>query len=234
VIVVFLVFLSLLIKLPAEADESANATPPPNIVPLSDRIPLPMPAFGKSNPLLSTEEQPIAPLSSLAPGSIEVSAKGAESKLKGLTALTISVKNNTDRPLVFNGDGTVATVGGEQLKAQPTASINDRIAQPDNPHGYTRRSIENTITATVTIGAVQTAEGEMIRRGPLASRYGFDNIRRQERQARFAERILWPGDSTEGVVWFKSDKPLSGATLQLPVADYYNKKDTTTLPATVR
>jgi hypothetical protein len=201
--------------------------------------PAPAPAGKEPSPWLKDRavappEQP-RPLAELGAG-IEVSAKGETASLKGLTALRLHVANNTQRTLSFKGNEAVLALTGTQLKAAPLASISARIKEYDNPHGYRERAAMTAMTAAMTVGAWQAVRDDKVLRNPVTERYGFDNANRNQRLLRFGERVLWPGDSCEGVVYFESSQPVSlaGASLQVPVADFYNPSDRITLPANVK
>lgn len=220
------------IPLPSpEPARSSRQTEAPK--PLDDRLPFPVP--GAKFPLGSSAATTVvSPLASLSTG-IELNSESiANSPFRGLLALKVSVKNNTDRPLNFEGDETTLSLGELKLKAAAMQEIENRIMEPDNPHGYKMRSLENAATAAVTIGAVQTVEGQLKLVGPIANRYGWDNLRRSDLQARFAKRVLWPGDSSEGTIYFKTNKSLAGASIQMPVSSFYDKTDKTTAISTVR
>ena len=196
---------------------------------------LPQPAYARSTagllPLLGQDQEPKA-LAALTGSTIDLGARSISSAFKGLIAVEVSVKNNSDRPVIFKGNEAKAGTG--ELKASPMSEISNRIQQRDNPRGYCLRSLENTITAALTLGAVQTVEGEMIKHGPIAERYGFDNVNRLDRLARFGERILWPGDASQGIIYFPANESLSGRSIQMPVADFYNHKDAVTVSAPIQ
>jgi hypothetical protein len=135
---------------------------------------------------------------------------------------------------MFNGNEATVSLAETPLKAAPMIEISNRIRQSDNPCGYAQRSFENTVTAALTLGAVQAVDGEKVRRGPIADRYGFDNANRNDRLGRFGERILWPEDSSEGLVYFKTNNSLAGTTIQVPVSDFYNRNDSITVSAPVK
>jgi hypothetical protein len=201
---------------------------------LNDRLPFPVPAYGKSNWFGSENKDAITPLANVAPTGLDVALERTPSSLRGLTALRLTVKNNTDRPVSFNANAATATIGSTALKASPMQDLSDRIKQPDNPKGYFERSVENTVTSAISVGVVQAVNGEMRYRRSIADRYGFDNANRMDRLGRFGERVLWPGDSTVGLVYFKTDDLPSGTAIQIPIADFYNNKDNAVMPAKVR
>lgn len=167
---------------------------------------------------------------------IELSAKVEEQSAKGLTALRLHVVNNTERPLSFNGNEAVLALDKMQMKAAPMAIVSAHIQEYDNPHGYRQRAALTAVTAAMTIGAWQAVSDDKLLHGPVSERYGFDNANRNQRLLRFGERVLWPGDSSDGLVYFENSKsaPIARASLQLPVADFYKPSDRILVPAGVK
>jgi hypothetical protein len=176
---------------------------------------------------------PLAPLANVL-DKIELSALSAPAPVKGMLAVKVVVRNNTDRPLNFEGDLATLSIGASNLSSAPMLEVEKRIKQPDNPHGYFLRSMENTVTAATTVGAVQTVDGQVRLTGPIQQRYGWDNIRRIDRQSMFAKRVLWPGDSTEGNLFFLGTASASGAALKIPVCAFYDRADKQLITVTVK
>lgn len=176
----------------------------------------------------------LMPLVSVASSQIEIQAEQTPVSLKGMQGVKVKVKNNTDRPLYFSGDEATATAGDAALSAAHMQEIEDLIPSRDNPKQYKMRSVKATITAAVTVGALQTVEDEITERGPMDGRYGWDNARRIDRQARFARRVLWPGDSTEGTVFFKTNSSLHGASLEMKVSAYYDNSDRASIKCSIK
>lgn len=176
---------------------------------------------------------PLAPLATVL-ANLELSALWSPAPVRGMQAVKLIVKNNSDRPLSFEADQATIIMGQENLAAAPMLEVEKRIQQPDNPHGYMARSLENTVTAAVTVGAVQTVDGQLRLNGPIQQRYGWDNIRRIDRQSMFAKRILWPGDSTEGNIFFLGTPARSGASLRIPVAAFYDKSEKQIITVTIK
>jgi len=180
----------------------------------------------EQEPFSNLETKSLKPLAEIADGQIEASAIiENRGKVKSLQFIKISVKNLTDRPLSFDGDEAGLDTGKAQLKALPLNALDNRIKEPDNPKGYAGRSLANTISAAVSVGAVQTIEGEMRLLGPMPRRYGYDNERRHERQLRFGNRVLFPGDASEGFIYFRTAENLQNKFIELPLKAFYDEKD---------
>ncbi len=204
------------------------------ITPSSSAAPLKLGGFQAVDVFNTNKTQVLSPLASVAQTTIDIQALPVDVKLKGLQGITIKVRNNTDRPVYFRGDEAAATIDGARISAAQMPEIEDLIPTRDNPKGYGLRSVVATISAAVTVGAVQTVEDQVTENGPMAGRYGWDNARRIDRQTRFAKRVLWPGDSSEGVIYLKTNKALSGAVVELGVSAYYDASDRAILRCAIK
>lgn len=88
-----------------------------------------------------------------------------------------------------------------------------------------RRNLSQTALAAVTVGGAQTVFDAMKNSKPVLRAYGRDEERRQEDQERFGQRILWPGDSSTGVVLFSAEEPLTEAVVSIPAASLFDAND---------
>ncbi len=177
------------------------------------------------------EKETLLPIAQLKE-KIEIKIEPAKAPYRGSVAFKLSIKNNTDRPLSFDAENaSLSFHGSEKIRALSMAEISKHISCPDNPSGYGLRSLENTLSAAVTVGAVQTVEGEVRLLGPIDKRYGYDNICRRDKLARFSKRVLWPGDSTSGFVYFKAGKSAGAASVELSAESFYKRGDKVSLAA---
>ena len=179
---------------------------------------------GATDILLNTqggEPTPKTPLATIAPQQIAVSIEPAQVALNDLRGIQIIVKNNTDRPVVINGDMASITLGGQCLKAASLGRVDVATCPPVTPKEQRRRFIE----AAVTVGAIPTIEDQKIQNGPILARYGCDESRRINEISQFNRRVLWPGDSTGGVLYFQTSQSLKGATIQLPINTLFVNTD---------
>ncbi|MBX9720597.1 MAG: hypothetical protein K2X81_04290 [Candidatus Obscuribacterales bacterium] len=218
-------------RIDASSTESSDTPQAQSIKPID---PLKLGGF-KGVDLFGPNTKPVlSPLLGLASSQIAIQAEQIPVNLKGMLGVNVKVKNNTDRPLYFLGDEALATTGDAVLSAAHMPEIEDLIPSRDNPKNYGRRSFKATLTAALTVGALQTVEDEITERGPMDGRYGWDNARRIDRQARFAKRVLWPGDSTEGTLFFKTANQLHGASLEMKVSAYYDNSDRASVKCNVK
>jgi hypothetical protein len=165
------------------------------------------------------------PLKSVINLSADMKVDRDEVGMGGLRELTVEITNNTDRALIFEGNKASAVVAGETVPCVPESEL-DRIV---NPFLSGKKRFEsqfvNSLAGAATLGAVPTAKGILNQSGPVLQRYGCDEKRRENEVARFGKRIVWPGDSTKGIVYFTAEQPLSGAAIQMPVLSLYDLSD---------
>lgn len=153
----------------------------------------------------------------------------AQIQVKKFRGLKIRVSNDTDRPLVFDGDAASAAANG--ITYQPVSLV--QLEEINRlPHTFSQKlssDIKATTTATVTVGAVQTAEGFKSQFGPILSRYEGDEKRRELEDTRFGKRVIYPGENSEGILYFPINADLHGATLKIPTASLYDENDRATV-----
>jgi hypothetical protein len=155
-------------------------------------------------------------------------------KYKGLL---ISVTNNADRPLLFDGDAAVvSSMPGGALPCVSLSTLAQLSVLPEQSDSFKRRFVTDakaTGAAAVTVGWVQTLHDQKRFSGPVVGpnggRYGLDEQRREDELRRFGKRVLWPGDESSGVIYFDSPGALTGATINLPVSSYYDQDDRSTV-----
>jgi hypothetical protein len=143
-----------------------------------------------------------------------------------LRGLLVQVKNHTDRPLIFDGNGAVANVNGAKLTAAPLIVLENIAAPIPTFQQKLKAAAVDTVVQGGSIGAEVTAEDMIRQEGPILGRYGKDETRRGDEISRFGKRIVWPGDSTQGVVYFETSASIAHATVELPVNSLYDKSDT--------
>jgi len=161
------------------------------------------------------------PLSSII-NKAKLSIVGRDVITNGLHGIMISVANNTDRPLVFDGDAAIATISGAKYSAAPTAQLEPRKSPPDELKGKIKSDLWASTSAAVSIGAVQTVLDQKRFDGPILGRYEQDEDRRRNEESRFGKRVVWPGDSSQGVLYFAGVTTLQDAVLNIPVHALYN------------
>lgn len=187
------------------------------------------PSIGETDlqaPTPKVEEKPASnePLS-LAKARIEITVSPQDIVLRGKHGLKIQVKNNTDRPIIFNGEEATAKLHQNEYKSMNVDQFDELFAESPKFMNKLRRNMSQTAIAAVTVGGAQTAYDAIKSSKPVLKTYGQDEERRQEDQERFGQRILWPGDSSTGVVLFSAEEPLTDAVVSLPVASFFDAND---------
>lgn len=168
---------------------------------------------------------PLTPLASVLPSVIEITAKQENPPFKKFSCLKVNVVNKSDRPVIFYGDQAIATASGVRQSCLSMSQIEAPGVLPQTTRHQFKTDLKSTVTAALSIGAVQTVQDQIIAGQSPPQRYGQDEERRFAEVGYFGKRVLWPGDSTDGLVYFQTSSPLRQATVEIPVASYYEKND---------
>jgi hypothetical protein len=170
------------------------------------------------------------PLSAIIGRDVDFSIYPGRAPSKQMKALHVKVQNRSDEPLVFDGDHSLIASNGNQIATCITQMELDSVGRP--PTTFTGRlssDLKASVTAAATVGAVQTAETLKKQYGPITKRYEWDEERRQNEESRFGRRLLYPGDTTDGNIYFKAGTSFSGNTLTMPVKSFYDGSDQASL-----
>lgn len=147
----------------------------------------------------------------------------------GLFGMRIRVVNDTKEPLVFDGDNvSIAGAEGRQVSS-PMPEMDTTGFPPCTGKGQFKK----VVVSGITIGAVPTLKDMKIAKGPKLERYGCDELRREDEVARFGKRVVWPGASSNGIVYFKTT-PSKGATMEMPVSALFDSNDKTVVTTAIR
>src|SRR6185437_9575030 len=114
--------------------------------------------------------------------------------------LVLHLHNGTNSPLMFDGNRARITVAGQCVDAVTDAALEAVVAPPPTIADDAKVAIADA----VTVGAYSAVRDEIKERGPILPRYGSDQMRREATLERFGTRILWPGDDTQGIVFFRT------------------------------
>lgn len=138
-------------------------------------------------------------------------------ELGPLIGVKVEVENDTDQPLLFDGDQSAATSGTIRLPVATLADVEAVICPVKTKEQRLMHDIKASTVAAVTVGSVPAAGDARIQAGAVLQRYGEDQARRAGEQVRFGKRILWPGDTTSGVLYFRTDQSLRQFMIEMPV-----------------
>lgn len=166
----------------------------------------------------------LAPLASVGSTQIDFIVQPSPVVINGLHSVQVTVRNHTDRPVIVEGSAAVATVGGDSYRCAPVTALEPKKVPREDLVGKIKSDTKATVTAAATIGVWQSVHDQLQMSGPIPKRYGWDEKRRSNELSAFERRILWPGDSTQGLMFFDSDQ-LDKAELVVPVESQYDKAD---------
>jgi hypothetical protein len=172
------------------------------------------------------------PLSAIIGREVDFDIYPGRAPSKQMKALHVKVQNRSDEPLVFDGDHSLiaSKENGSQIAICITQMQLDSVGRPPTTFsGRLSSDLKATVTAAATVGAVQTAETLKKQYGPITKRYEWDEERRQNEESRFGRRLLYPGDSTDGNIYFRVGTQFSGNTLTMPVKSFYDGSDQASL-----
>jgi hypothetical protein len=146
-----------------------------------------------------------------------------------LHGLMITVTNQTDRPLVVDGDKAQVTAAGTTIKSAPLTVLQHAIIPPHTTAYVIHQFNTQVVPAAVTIGVYPTVEDIMENNKPVTERYGPDQERRSVEEERFGRRVIWPHQKTQGIIFFETADSLNDAKLQIPAATLFDPKDAATI-----
>lgn len=222
-------FISLVAIAPtALADDSSTSAPPgavnPPVSPAQSSTPLPLPSMKVPAALSGNKEElDNTPLKDIM-GNVELTVEPQEMIIKSKHGFRIRVKNNSDRAIVFDGEHANANIGGKVISCMDVVDFDEMFDKPETFASSWRIGATSTLTDGLTIGTWQTV-GDMLKTQNFFKRYGKDEQRREHSEERFNQRVLWPGDTSAGIILFPSNESLRGATISLPVSSFFNPKD---------
>ncbi len=166
--------------------------------------------------VLNPAAPPPPPLMGTITQEVAVTINQQEVRRGPFTGLVVHVKNGTNSPFIFDGDHAFITINGNKIDPITDADLELMVARPTSHWEEAKLGL----LAFATVGVAPTIKDELRSRGPVLPRYGADQMRREATGERFAMRILWPGEDTQGIIFFKTSQHLSGGQLQLPVVTF--------------
>ena len=176
----------------------------------------------------NVDQKPAEPLKAYIGTTVALQVQRYDVDYDKLKGILVSVTNETNRPLVIDGNRAEASIAGKTTTAAPVTVL-QQIVVP--PHKVLEDILTKLVPAAVTVGAIPTYKDYKLNRKPINERYGADELRRRLEAARFGRRILWPQQKSTGVVFFDTAESLNGAALQIPAMALYDLKDNGILTA---
>lgn len=166
-------------------------------------------------------------------GGLSASIEDAGLAARPFVAVMVKVTNRSQATVEVLGDESVVRRAGGDEKCLPMERIEAAIDLPDSPRHKYLKDLSAAVQAATTVGAAPAIKDRAVQRGSVRGRYGHDEKRREKLFSRFGKRVLYPGDSTEGAIFFAGKLP-AGATIDVPVRDFYYQDNRASLTLTVR
>lgn len=176
----------------------------------------------------SHESQTPIELSSIIGKTVEIRVYPDDIQMRGRHGLKVLVKNKSDRALIFYGDLSIAKANGKEYKCAELDEFEDLSGSQPNFISRLNRDAGETVAAAVTVGSWQTVSDILKSKNKDLKRFGKDEERRRLSESEFGQRILWPGDESEGTILFAAREPLQAAVLEMPVRCFFNARDKAT------
>lgn len=150
---------------------------------------------------------------------LKMTVEKTDLRRNGLYGLQIKIFNGSDRAVIFDGDKISAKLDGKQYACLGIAQVEDKICRGPNA----AVKVASGLSSYLTVGAAPTIRDQIKHRAPVLDRYGMDETRRESEVSRFGKRILWPGDSSEGIVYFKVR--VRKGSIAMPANTLYDSQD---------
>jgi len=142
-----------------------------------------------------------------------------------LQGILIEVVNETNRPLVVNGNKAKAILGAATIVATPVSALQQIVIPPHKADQVFEDLLKKVLPAAATIGAVPTIRDIKDSRKPVLERYGADELRRRVESTRFGRRVLWPHEKTRGVLYFDTPDSIDHARVEIPASTLFDMTD---------
>lgn len=183
------------------------------------------------NPNQATGQTQAQPLKAYIGNSVTMQINRYDIDFDRMNGILVTVVNDTDRPLVVNGEKAVASNGGKTHTAAPVSAIQDIIVPPKKAQQILEDFLKDVVPAAATIGAYPTIKDLKTMKKPVLERYGADELRRRVEASRFGRRVLWPRSKTTGVLYFDTEDDLDKSTVEIPVSTLFDMTDAGSLVA---
>jgi hypothetical protein len=179
------------------------------------------------------KQQVASPLSALTGTTLKMQIDRSDIVFDKLHGVMITVANDTNRPVVVDGDKAMARItsdqGGKTYTCAPVSVLQQAIV----PQHKISRDFEDILThavpAAITVGAAPTIRDIINSRKPILERYGPDELRRKVEFSRFGRRILWTHEKMQGILYFQTNDLLAGVQIEIPATTLFDDQDTAVL-----
>ncbi|HEY9678803.1 MAG TPA: hypothetical protein V6C76_12390 [Drouetiella sp.] len=189
------------------------------------------------SPSTATDQSQKQSIETIANELVDVSFTGAVAPSKKFKAVRIKVSNRSDTPIVFDGNRSAIVIqpGGQIVAKCISQKQLDTVGRPPTTFGEkVSADLKDTVTAAASVGVVQSAKTFAIQAGPIEKRYEYDRERQTNEESRFGQRLVYPGESSEGNIYFDKNILLDSGAIQIPVKTLYDASKEATLSKPIR
>ncbi len=172
----------------------------------------------------------LTPLNSILNTAIEISAGANDIVIKGKHGLRIKVTNRSDRPVLFDGEKASASTRTVQYKCVDIDTFDELNMIP--PLFRSTLSADAGSALSPSLLSSRQNDDLLKLKNTMLTKRGKDDLRKESDQERFGQRILWPGDSSEGIILFPAEESLVGAVVTVPIYSFFDSKDQATVSTT--
>ena len=165
------------------------------------------------------------PLQSFVGQTLKISVDHKQINFRKLAGLKITVINDTTRPLVIDGKDAKAIMGSKTYLNVPLPVLQKKVLPSKTLEANAGRMVVEVVPSAATVGATTTIEDYHKMKQPIRKRYGSDQRRRAAEVSRFGERILWPHQETQGILYFETNDDISQAKVQIPAHTLFDAPD---------
>jgi hypothetical protein len=188
--------------------------------------------MGEIDNLIDPESHQLPALATII-DKLQIKLTGKCRQVTQFTGIEVLATNSTDRSLLIDGNETLLSLGAERLKPVTRKEVEATLPASDKlePRKILK-NIDNGIAGFATIGALPTVQDQERQRKPVRQRYGSDEKFREQEQTRFGKRVLFPGDTSSGFIYYPGTFAVAkGTTIEFTVHDLNNQKDIVSLVA---
>lgn len=149
--------------------------------------------------------------------SIQLTADPKLHPLGELQGFEITVHNASNVALIVQADKATAVSDGTTLSCAGKPDIRKAAFPQTSLSSKVKSTTIGIVAGAATIGAYQTVRDTITQSKPVVKRYGLDEARRQLEATLFGSRVVWPGDTRKGIVYFPPSDARPFTTLKIPI-----------------
>lgn len=152
--------------------------------------------------------------------------------IKGRHGVQVRVLNLSEKTLIFNADLATASLHGKDYGIAQTDEFADLPGNQPKFMADLLSGNSESSGAAIKVGSWQSVNDMLKHESPAISAKDRSKLRRETSEHMFAQRILWPGDSSSGIILFAAQVPLTGAEIRIPVRSFFEPAEKGVLRST--